>query len=274
MNTTQSIIVISTVAGSIGALGGYYLAKMELTKEYDEISRQEIEEAKRFYSTLNKKEEFETPEKAVEALIETPENEGSVAIRRYQGQTVSVVTSTTGLVETKDGDSDESSQEEDSRVSDPEGQDFEASEETETSSASNIFVDGKAFDPDEWDLEAERVNRELGRPYVITENDWEDDKNGYEHSELTYFEYDETLVDDDEAMIDDIDQVVGFDNLKRFGHGSGDPMVVYIRNDRQEIDFQVMRHTGSYAEEVLGLVESESDDHSDAKLKKFRTRDE
>ena len=60
-------------------------------------------------------------------------------------------------------------------------------------------------------------------------------------------------------MIDDINGTVGQDNMKRFGHGCDDPNVVFIRNEKLATDFEVLRHNGSYAEEVLGLVET--DDH-------------
>jgi hypothetical protein len=37
-----------------------------------------------------------------------------------------------------------------------------------------------------------------------------------------------------------------------FGHGSGDPNVVYIRNEKLQAEYEVLRDPGSYEIEVLG----------------------
>ena len=72
-------------------------------------------------------------------------------------------------------------------------------------------------------------------------------------------------------MIPDADDAVGEMNLHRFGHGSGDNNVVYIRNDRLENDFIVLRSQGEYAKEVLGLRHSHG---GSRKTPRFRGDDE
>jgi hypothetical protein len=41
--------------------------------------------------------------------------------------------------------------------------------------------------------------------------------------------------------------------LDRFGHGSNDPSIVYIRNDTLEIIYEVVKSPHYYAEEVHGF---------------------
>jgi hypothetical protein len=52
---------------------------------------------------------------------------------------------------------------------------------------------------------------------------------------------------------DNRDNLVGDKNLDRFGHGSNDAFIVYIRNDQLEIVYEVVLSPNSYAEEVHGF---------------------
>jgi hypothetical protein len=237
--------VFSTAAG---AAAGYFYAKRKLTAEFEAVAEQEIADAKAFYSTLNKKGAFETPAQAVEKLV-GPEavarDEAAAALASYQGQSVEVVTADEGLMEV--------AEEVQAQVQE------ENSEHPIEPQKSQVLFEGVALNVDAWDIDAERMNRELGRPYVITEGEWSENSENNDRQVLTYFASDDTLVDENEAMIDDINGTVGQDNMKRFGHGCDDPNVVFIRNEKLATDFEVLRHNGSYAEEVLGLVET--DDH-------------
>ena len=47
-----------------------------------------------------------------------------------------------------------------------------------------------------------------------------------------------------------MDEVIGLGNLGRWGHGSNDENIVYIRNLHLSLDFEVVRDRGSYAEET------------------------
>jgi hypothetical protein len=89
---------------------------------------------------------------------------------------------------------------------------------------------------------------------------------GYQQVTITFFEGDDVLSDERDQVIEDIEETVGVENLKQFGHGSKDPKIVYIRNDRLELDFEVVQSQNKYVEEVLGFVQ-----HSDQrKIRKFR----
>ena len=39
----------------------------------------------------------------------------------------------------------------------------------------------------------------------------------------------------------------------KFGHGSDDPLVVYIRNHQNKAEYEILRESGSFQVEVMGL---------------------
>lgn len=115
--------------------------------------------------------------------------------------------------------------------------------------------DADGDDPEDGDVP--NWDRSPDAPYVITvgEYDEEEDTNLYTRIELAYYEEDNTLSDDREAIVPDIEGCVGSKNLNRFGMGSEDPNVVYIRNEKLMADYLVTREEGSYTQTVLGIQE-------------------
>lgn len=104
---------------------------------------------------------------------------------------------------------------------------------------------------DEWDWEAEKVLREAGaRVFVIHQDEFGDTDNP--ETTLSYYEGDDVLCDENDRPIEDQHKLVG-DCLDRFGQGSGDRNVVYIRNLDLEIDLEVTKSSKTYAEEVHGF---------------------
>lgn len=75
------------------------------------------------------------------------------------------------------------------------------------------------------------------------------------------------MEDQGDTILNETEEI-GVDNLK-FGCGSEDKNIVYIRNDSLEKEYEVARSSGTYAEEVAGL--KHSDDSPG--LRKFRDRD-
>ncbi len=88
------------------------------------------------------------------------------------------------------------------------------------------------------------------QPYVLHKDEFFADENGYSQITLTYYAGDNILVDESDVPIYNHVDVVG-DLL--FGHGSGDPKTVYIRNDKQHAEYEVLHDEGLYSQEVLGL---------------------
>jgi len=91
------------------------------------------------------------------------------------------------------------------------------------------------------------------KPYVIAKDIFMNGETGYPNITLTYYA-DEVLADETDTPIEDVEMTIGSKNLTRFGQKSEDPRVVYIRNDRLQVDYEVVLDDGSYAAAV-GLEE-------------------
>lgn len=91
------------------------------------------------------------------------------------------------------------------------------------------------------------------KPHVITEDEYMANDNSYDQISLTYYQGDKVLTDTRDEPIPDIDAAVGEANMLGFDQLSEDEHILYVRNNRLKVDFEVQRSTGKYAEEVLGL---------------------
>lgn len=90
------------------------------------------------------------------------------------------------------------------------------------------------------DLDEEE--EEVEQPYEITPNEFGD--IDYEEVELVMFA-DDVLADGDTyEKIEDVDNVVGEDNLLKFGHYEEDR--VCVRNDRLKCDYEIIRDERTY----------------------------
>lgn len=113
-------------------------------------------------------------------------------------------------------------------------------------------------DPNEgWDYDTERSNRSAGKPYVI-HRDEQEEMQGLSQSTFTYYEGDDVLCDERDRVIDARDEILGVEFVDKFGHGSGDPNVVYIRNEELGVEIEVCRSPNAYAEEVHGFKHSDT----------------
>jgi hypothetical protein len=118
-------------------------------------------------------------------------------------------------------------------------------------------------DEDEEDYEYEQRRYEPNsseKPYVISIDEYSEENTHYDKITLYFYEDDEVLTEDDEEAIDDPNALVGDYALNCFGENSGDPEVVYVRNERLQIDYEVIRLSKSYQETVLGIIGGSGDD--------------
>lgn len=95
------------------------------------------------------------------------------------------------------------------------------------------------------------VNRDRSKPYVISEAEFSDSEIGTQQLTITYYQGDKILVDDKEQPIRDIRGVTGPVVPGGFGGISGDPSIRYVRNERLEIDFEIVLDQRSYTDVVL-----------------------
>ena len=110
----------------------------------------------------------------------------------------------------------------------------------------NIF----AGDTPEWNYERELAGRSPTHPYVIHKDEFYGEELGYTQITLTYYEGDEIMSDEDDTPLYNYSSTVG---PLLFGHGSGDPNVFHVRNDKLKAEYEVIHDPGHFAVAVLGL---------------------
>ena len=95
----------------------------------------------------------------------------------------------------------------------------------------------------ETDKKGGTADMELKQPYVITPEQYEDNVD-YTKVSLTW--YNDEVLEDDWGNVLDPDDVIGRDALKTFGQYEKDS--VFVRDDDEQIDYEVLLDTRSYKE--------------------------
>lgn len=138
----------------------------------------------------------------------------------------------------------------------------------------NVWDEVDTSVPD-WDWDAEKKHREAiphDTPYILHRDEFFDEETHYGQTTLTYYAGDKKLTDERDAPLYNMGDIVG--DCLRFGHGSGDPTVVYIRNNKLHAEYEVLLHEGKYDVEILGMdAEKELENelkHSEHRVLKFR----
>ena len=86
-------------------------------------------------------------------------------------------------------------------------------------------------------------------PYVISPDDYGENDN-YMQISLVYYSGDGVLADDEDEVIKDIEDIVGEDFTEHFGEYEDDS--VFIRNDRQRCDYEILRDNRSFSDVAEG----------------------
>ena len=95
------------------------------------------------------------------------------------------------------------------------------------------------------------------KPKIITVHQFDDENRWHEKKSLWFYEKDDTVADEEEKIVDDPCALIGFEALLSFGQGSEDSDVVYVRNSKLGVDYEVVRLDKSYQEVVLGIKPEE-----------------
>lgn len=135
--------------------------------------------------------------------------------------------------------------------------------------ASNIFAE----EAEAWYKE-ELPKRTRTAPYVIHRDEFFNEETDFHQSTLTWYDGDKILADEDEKPVYNFHDVIG---EMLFGHGSGDPNVFYVRNERLHAEYEILFDERRFEVEVLGLqleteVEEEEVKRSNG-LKRFSESD-
>lgn len=225
-------IIIGAAGLVIGAGLGALTTWRLLKSHYEEITQGEIDSVKMHYAKLFK-------------VGEHSDLAGMVA--KYKDRVDDLGYSDGSA---NDSDEDESDDEDASEEDEDESDD----EEQESKEVHNI-----------WKYAEDHPNPE-DEPYVITFEQFNDEHDDYEKGDLTYYEGDDILVDSQETPIDDEEALVGSDALTRFGDGSNSNDIVYVRNDKISMDFEISRDPRAYTEHIIRINEKKN--HRSQKMRK------
>lgn len=244
-NNPAVLVGVGVVGVAIGAAGGYFIAKKRLEKVFAKKSNEEIAEAREFYSRrVHKIGDGGATLTPQEVLASEHGEEALAALQSYRGV----------------------DEEDEALLAKTQARVIVTEETAAGVGISEEVVERNVFLDPTFDLEVELQGRSTERPYVISHDEFFESEKDYENQVLTYFEADDTVVDEGDKALDDPDRLIGEGTLNRFGHGSRDKNVVYVRNDRLEMDFEIVRGSGSYLE-ALGLGPEPGElKHSDQRL--------
>lgn len=258
----------SAMSFAVGALAAHILTTKHMTAKYEALIEDEVHAARLYFSKLNKIGDYADPIKLSERL--NPKDE---ALSTYRA-----------MAESYSEDVSVPAKNESALKPEPE-EDMESFEKRIIEKAKEEVEDVKdrlgIFEEDEEQDEIEEevvtvsvfeTHQDDGKEstdiYVIPKDEFENGASEYTQNTLSYFDGDDVLADERDQPIHNTRSIIGEDNL-RFGEESMDPNIVYIRNDVLEVDFEICRSDGSFAHEVLGVVE-----HSEKrKIRKFRETD-
>jgi hypothetical protein len=232
------------------AIGGFIAFKVAYGKaetKYSEIAAEEIAEMQEHYNRKATALAAETGKGDLEKLVRergySPPEEDDEQEETTSATPPMAVTPPAAVVEA----AEEASESEDEAEVPP------SPEEDPEPEVRNVFQEA-APPEDDWDWHKERASRTPLAPFVIHREE-RDEHEAYEGVTYTYYEQDDVVCNERDEVIgaEDRERIFGEANLEKFGHGSGDVSVVYIRNPVLEMDVEVIKSPNSYAQEVHGL---------------------
>lgn len=92
-----------------------------------------------------------------------------------------------------------------------------------------------------------KEDKHMEKPYVISPSEFGD--SDYAILSLTYF-LDGTVLNERDKIVTNVDELIGEDFANHFGDYPEDPDTVYVRNDKLEIDFEILKDYREYSETV------------------------
>lgn len=226
MTLRQEILAGFGCGAVVGGVVGYFVAEKRLRTRYEDIADIEIAEMKAFYME-RERELVETQQRIAE---QRKPDLDAIAKRIAHEKDI---TEAEAIVEAN-------------RYADEE----EEPEEV------NAFEELPG-----WNYDQQVAGRTNEHPFIMHAEEFRQSECAHQIT-ITYFEGDDVLVDETDEVISKKDEVVGMAHLEKFGFGSGDPNVVYVRNPKLDIEYEILRHRGHYAKEILGLEEDPAIEHS------------
>jgi hypothetical protein len=214
--------------GAAGAGIGFLVARNVLEKKYARLLDEEIERTKEFFGAdyEGSKEGLDDPEFMQDAI------NAAEALTEYVAGDVKIVPSV--LAENVERTVTAYNKPGAPSIVEEEVRDIESN------------VAASPLDPD------------ARAPHLITFAEFDAGDLGYAQVSVSFFAGDGIVIDEEDNVIspDRVEQIIGTDNLNKFGTNTDDPdlepNVIYVRCERFNMDFEVTRSPGKHSVEVLG----------------------
>lgn len=257
--------VIGTAAGALVAWG---IAYRKAEMKYSQWADDEIAEMREHYQAKGRALEAEAGKGDLDTLVK---NKGYASSEPTMSASPPMAVQPPSRVAESE---DEQAAPDDSAMAEDEVEGPNGVKTRGEKAVRNIFQEHKETATPAWDAHAERRRRNPDTPYVI-HHDEKDAMDGYSDVSFTYYAADDVLCNERDEVVDpaERDNMVGDANLDRFGHGSGSPEIVFVRNDNLEMVFEIVRSPNSFAEEVHGFTH-EGWDRGNVERMRRRERDE
>lgn len=246
---------VAVAGAGTGYLAGYLITSKLAEKKLRAELQEEIDQVKAHYADeveklkmIRKDGEFATVGEAAEALADKREVLTEEEAEIYNAENVEIINS--------NGYAEEAQVEPKIQNIWDLGENLEAPDvEVEENWPGNPEVEEEEPDdgPGEFNtLDGPTIVRSPDYPYVIPIDEYMSDDDNYEKLTFGYYEGDGVLADDAERPVPDIEGTIGVKNLELFGLLSENKDIVYVRNEKKQIDFEICRDEGSFTEIVLG----------------------
>lgn len=236
MNKVLNNVIFTVIGAAVGAGGAWFFTR----KYYAKKKAEEVAACKSFYEKKTKNDEPKTEAtlNRKDCSISNSKNVDKSDLEKYKtiiSQHYDVSKAVNNLkydeIEEKEPDVDD--------------EDYDA----EYAAARAFYEEKKA------------AYKTSDKPYIISADAFNGDdtinyREEYEHVSLDYFEGDDKLtLSDSEKLVECPENVIGIDYKLHFGDSKlgCDEDCVYIRNDRLQTDYEIIRDKGSYSQLVLGI---------------------
>lgn len=255
---TGTAVAATVLSASISAVVTYKIASDRIEKQFAEKIEKELADTKKFFATLQEKPSISDLvkdaglEEPDEAILETTVDQMVDPRPPLDGNgdkgLLIQYNKLAGNYARNGGDDDAAT------LSDGTAeQDLGVTEvEQPDGGVINVFNEiSPTEDLPQYMIEA----RTPDRPYIITLEEFTEGEN--DADTLTYYEEDGVLADSQDMPVDRVGEDVGEENLNKFGFGSNDSRMLYIRNEKLGMDYEIILHQGSFAEVVHGITKDE-----------------
>lgn len=226
------------VGFGLGFGSGALLTRHILKTRYDQILEEEIEATKLHYKVLYKREGFFLPKVDVE--IKNPEVEEVEKIIEEEGYF-------------------------------PPDDGFVSSGKPDPIPVEKLRETSWVFD--ESNVGPDVLEQKM--PYLISETDFRENPLNHRQAEWVYYEEDQTLVDETDTIVRNLEDAIGDVDLEQFDQIAENGVLLYVRNERLDLDIVISIDYTAWSKAQLGFEEERTLEHEyrrDArKVRKFRS---